>query len=124
MCHIPRTILIQIDINVESTMRAAIEAVPYVSSVKMGLKFKRRFWEEDDLIFGGVSYTDLPITQISYPSSGFNTPGKGVILGGYTWNGPNSYELTSMSPQERVERDVEYGAQRHPHNPEDFEYRV
>ncbi|HLS67882.1 MAG TPA: flavin monoamine oxidase family protein [Kiloniellales bacterium] len=124
ICTIPLTILSQIDMNVGAPMRAAIEAVPYVSSVKMGLQFKRRFWEEDDLIFGGVSYTDLPITQISYPSSGFNTPGKGVILGGYTWNGPNSYELTSMSPQERVERAVEYGAQIHPQYKEEFETGV
>ena len=102
VCTIPLSILSQIEINVGAPMQAAIGAVPYVSSVKVGLQFKRRFWEEDELIFGGVSYTDLPITQISYPSTGYNTTAKGVLLGCYTWNGPNSYEFTSMSPQERV----------------------
>ena len=53
-------------------MKAAIDAVPYASSVKIGLQFKRRFWEEDEAIYGGISYTDLPIRQISYPSTGFN----------------------------------------------------
>ena len=95
--------------------------MPYVSSVKVGLQFKRRFWEEDDLIFGGISYTDLPITQISYPSTGYNTTGKGVLLGAYTWNGPNSYEFTSMSPEERVKRAVEYGSQIHPQYKDEFE---
>jgi monoamine oxidase len=41
-------------------MKAAIDAVPYSSSVKIGLQFKRRFWEEDEAIYGGISYTDLP----------------------------------------------------------------
>ncbi|BCH24408.1 flavin monoamine oxidase [Mesorhizobium sp. L-8-10] len=121
VCTIPLSILSQIEINVSAPMQAAIEAVPYVSSVKVGLQFKRRFWEEDDLIFGGVSYTDLPITQISYPSTGFNKGGKGVLLGCYTWNGPNSYEFTSMAPEERVKRAVEYGSQIHPQYKDEFE---
>jgi monoamine oxidase len=121
ICTIPLTILSQIEINVGAPMQAAIEAVPYVSSVKVGLQFKRRFWEEDDLIFGGVSYTDLPIAQISYPSTNFNKSGKGVLLGCYTWNGPNSYEFTSMSPAERVRLAVEYGSQIHPQYKDEFE---
>ena len=91
---------------------------------RSGLQFKRRFWEEDDQIFGGISYTDLPITQISYPSTGFNTTGKGVLLGCYTWNGPNSYEFTALPPEERVKRVVEYGAQIHPQYKEEFENGV
>ena len=121
VCTIPLSILSQIEINVGAPMQAAIGAVPYVSSVKVGLQFKRRFWEEDDLIFGGISYTDLPITQISYPSTGYNTTGKGVLLGCYTWNGPNSYEFTAMSPEERVKRAVEYGSQIHPQYKQEFE---
>lgn len=124
VCTIPLTILSQIDMNVGAPMQAAIEAVPYASSVKAGLQFKRRFWEEDDLIFGGVSYTNLPITQISYPSTSFNTTGKGILLGCYTWNGPNSYEFTAMSPQDRVKRAVEYGSQIHPQYKDEFENGV
>jgi hypothetical protein len=37
-------------------------------------------------------HTDLPIRQISYPSAGLNAGGKGVLLGGYTFDGPNSYD--------------------------------
>lgn len=124
VCTIPLSILSQIDINVGAPMKAAIDAVPYVSSVKVGLQFKRRFWEEDELIFGGVSYTNLPIRQISYPSTGYNMGGKGVLLGAYTWNGPNSYELTSLTPQERVKLAVEYGAQIHPQYKEEFDNGV
>ena len=51
-------------------MKAAIDAVPYAAAVKVGLQFSRRFWEEDEHIYGGITYTDLPIRQISYPSAG------------------------------------------------------
>ncbi len=121
VCTIPLSILSQIEIAVGPAMQAAIDAVPYASSVKVGLQFKRRFWEEDEQIFGGISYTDLPIRQISYPSTDFNTTGKGVLLGCYTWNGPNSHEFTAMAPQERVRRAVEYGAQIHPQYAREYE---
>jgi len=121
VCTIPLTVLSQIPIDVGARMQAAIEAVPYASSVKVGLQFKRRFWEEDEAIYGGISYTDLPIRQISYPSTGYNLGGKGVLLGAYSWNGPNSYEFTAMDPAERVRRAVEYGQQIHPQYAAEFE---
>jgi monoamine oxidase len=121
VCTIPLGILSQVDIQVGAPMLAAIAAVPYASSVKVGLQFKRRFWEEDEQIFGGISYTDLPIRQISYPSTDFNATGKGVLLGCYTWNGANSYEFTSMSPQQRIERALDYGAQIHSQYRREFE---
>jgi monoamine oxidase len=97
VCALPLTILGQLPVNVSAAMKAAIDAVPYASVVKTGLQFKRRFWEEDEHIFGGISYTDLPIRQIAYPSAGMNAGGKGVLLGGYTWEGPNAYELRDVA---------------------------
>ena len=55
-------------------MKNAIDAVPYAASVKIGLQFKRRFWEQDDAIYGGISYTDLPISLIAYPNTGSREP--------------------------------------------------
>jgi monoamine oxidase len=124
VCTLPLSILSQLPIHVSAPMKAAIDAVPYASVVKTGLQFRRRFWEEDESIFGGVSYTDLPIRQISYPSSGFNSGAKGVLLGGYTWDGPNAYELTAMSPAERIKVALDCGAQVHPQYPAEFETGV
>ena len=124
VCALPLSILNQIPVNVSPPMKAAIDAVPYSSSIKTGLQFKRRFWEEDDHIFGGISYTDLPIRQISYSSAGLNAGGKGVLLGCYIWNGPNAFELTAMSPAERIAHALEYGAQIHPQYPAEFETGV
>jgi monoamine oxidase len=124
VCALPLSILSQIPVNVSARMKAAIDAVPYASAVKFGLQFSRRFWEEDEHIFGGISYTDLPIRQISYPSANFNAGGKGVLLGGYTFDGPNSYEFTAMPPAERVRRAVEFGAEIHPQYQTEFENGV
>ena len=124
VCTLPLSILSELPINVSVSMKAAIDAVPYASVVKTGLQFRRRFWEEDERIFGGISYTNLPIRQIAYPSSGFNSGGKGVLLGGYTWGGPNSYELTAMTPGDRIRLAVKCGAQIHSRYASEFETGV
>jgi monoamine oxidase len=121
VCTIPLSILSQIPTDVSRRMKAAIDAVPYTPSVKIGLQFKRRFWEEDDAIFGGISYTDLPIRQIAYPNTGYNSAGRGVLLGAYLFDGPNAYEFTSMHPDERVARAVEFGARLHPQYRSEYE---
>jgi monoamine oxidase len=124
VCTIPLSILSQLPVDVGPRMKAAIDAVPYVSSVKVGLQFKRRFWEEDEAIYGGISYTDLPIRQIAYPNTGFNRSGRGVLLGAYLFEGANAYEFTSLTPAERVARALEFGAQLHPQYRAEFENGV
>ena len=123
VCTIPLSVLSQIEMNVSPAMQAAIGAVPYAATVKIGLQFRRRFWEEDEAIYGGISYTDLPISLIGYPASGYNAGGKGVLLGAYAF-GPYAYEWTALDPAERVRRAVAYGAQIHPQYQAEFETGV
>lgn len=120
---IPASILSQIPMNVGEPMQNAINALSYEASVKVGLQFKRRFWEEDEHIYGGISYTDLPNSLIGYPSTDFFSRGKGVLLGAYGF-GSNAYRYTAMPPQERVAKTVEYGAQIHPQYRPEFENGV
>jgi len=124
ICTIPLSILSQLPVDVGAGMKSAIDAVPYAGSVKVGLQFKRRFWEEDEAIYGGISYTDLPIRQIAYPDSGFNRSGRGVLLGAYLFDGANAYEFTAMTPAERVARTVEFGTMIHPQYRDEFETGV
>ena len=123
LCTIPLSVLSQIPMDVGPAMSEAIGSVPYASAIKVGLQFKRRFWEEDDHIYGGITYTDLPITNIGYPASGFHGAGKGVLLGAYIW-GNNAMEFTSMPPPERVRMAVAYGSQIHPQYPAEFDNGV
>jgi len=48
VCTIPLSILGQIPMNVGTPMIEAIAAVPYSTGLKVGLQFKRRFWEQDE----------------------------------------------------------------------------
>jgi monoamine oxidase len=124
VCTIPLTILSQLSLDVSPATKAAIDAVPYADAVKVGLQFKRRFWEEDNAIYGGISYTDLPIRQIAYPNTGYNRAGRGVLLGAYLFDGANAYEFTAMQPAERVARAVEFGSEIHPQYKSEFENGV
>ena len=123
LCTIPLPILAQIPMNVGPAMAAAISAVPYAAAIKVGLQFKRRFWEEDEHIYGGITYTNLPITNIGYPNTGYHGGGKGVLLGAYIW-GLDAMEFTAMTPAERVRKAVEYGSQIHPQYPREFDNGV
>ena len=76
LCTIPLSVLNQIDLDVGASMMNAINAVPYGAAGKIGMQFKRRFWEEDEQIYGGITYTDLPIWQIGYPSTSYDSSGR------------------------------------------------
>jgi len=123
VCTIPLSVLGQIPMNVGAAMAEAIAAVPYAAAVKIGLQFKRRFWEQDEQIYGGITYTDLPIGTIGYPSSGYHDGGKAVLLGAYAW-GTDAMELTAMAPEERVRQAVAQGARIHPQYPREFDNGV
>ncbi|QUD90675.1 flavin monoamine oxidase family protein [Phenylobacterium montanum] len=120
VCTIPATILGQTPINVGAPMKSAIDALYYDASVKVGLQFKRRFWEQDDAIYGGISFTDQPNAMIGYPSTDYFSSGKGVLLGAYTF-GPSAFEFAAMSPEERISKALEYGANIHPQYRTEFE---
>jgi monoamine oxidase len=120
LCTIPLSVLSQIEMNVSPALAAAIDAVPYAAALKVGLQFRRRFWEEDENIYGGISYTNLPISVIGYPAHGYLDSGKGVLLGAYGF-GPYAYEFTALDPAERIRRAVAFGAAIHPQYSAEFD---
>jgi monoamine oxidase len=122
LCTIPLSILSRLKkITVGNEMREAINAVPYTAAFKIGLQFKRRFWEEDDAIYGGISYTDLPINRIAYPSTRYGASGKSVLLGGYMF-GPNAYEFTAMTPEDRIKWALAQGSKIHPQYQAEYDH--
>jgi monoamine oxidase len=119
VCTIPLSVLSQLDVQVSAPLKEAIAAVPYASSVKIGLEFSRRFWEEDEAIYGGISFTDQPISQISYPSHGYFSNGPAVLLGGYMF-GPAAYDFAGMTPAERVQAALAQGSVLHKQYRQEF----
>jgi monoamine oxidase len=113
VCTIPLGVLNQIPNNLSPAKRAAIAAVPYNHSVKIGLQMARRFWETDDYIYGGHSFTSQDIALVSYPNYKLFEDGPGVLLGAFA-SGAGAYRLAGMTPEERIEAALAQGSVFHP----------
>lgn len=64
----------------------ALMHINYCPSTKILLQCKTRFWEKDHSIFGGFSFTNLPIGQLHYPTNADKIPkdDRGILMC-YTW---------------------------------------
>lgn len=128
--NIPLPILARIPANFAGDFRAAVAAARFDPTCKVGWQADSRFWENDRTqIFGGISYTDHPITQMWYPSnnylgqivcgadgSGKRVTGhidKGTLTGAYNY-GENAIAMGRMSPEQRLAQAREGGALIHP----------
>src|SRR6476619_1556677 len=114
----PLSVLSGVDINLSPDMLAAVRATTYSNSAKMGLAMRRRFWEEDDHIFGGHLYSNLPLGEFSYPSYDYFSQ-KGVLLGLYS-NGPVG-NLLDQPVAARVEHVLTHASKVHPQIRHEFE---
>jgi monoamine oxidase len=119
VCAIPLPVLKSINSNFADKTKRAIAGVQYAPATKVALQFKRRFWEEDDRIFAGISRTDQCIGQIMYPSHGFLSK-KGVLIGCYNF-GQDAEEMGRLKPPARIERALAEGSNIHPQYREEFE---
>lgn len=120
ICTIPLSVLRSIDLQVSPRFKQAIGAPAYAPVGKIGLQMKRRFWEEDDHIYGGHVYTDnFDITTISFPSTGWMGK-KGVLLGYYQF-GANAAKISALSPADRAAFAVAFGQKVMPQYAENFE---
>ncbi len=97
----------------------AIRQLHYDASAKILFQCRRRFWEQEDGIFGGGTMTDLPIRNLYYPNHGRET-GRGVILASYTWS-EDAQRWGSLSPADRIEQALENVAVIHPQVVNEFE---
>jgi monoamine oxidase len=119
VCALPLTVLARMDTDFSEERKKIFASTTYSAAGKMGIQFKRRFWEEDDQIFGGSSKTDMDIAQVIYPSSGYLTK-KGVVVG-YYLQGQSGRPIGDKTPQERVELALEQGSKIHPQYRTEFD---
>ncbi|MEX1158294.1 MAG: FAD-dependent oxidoreductase, partial [Thermomicrobiales bacterium] len=97
----------------------AIRQLHYDASAKILLQFRSRFWEEVDSIFGGGSFSDLPIRVTYYPDHGAGT-GRGVVLASYTWS-EDAQRWGSLSASDRISQALENLSRIHPEAIDAFE---
>jgi monoamine oxidase len=110
---IPFPVLRGIDADFAPPIRAGIEALDYVPAGKVAFQAERRFWEEDQAIYGGISWTSRDITQIWYPTAGIHQK-HGVLVGAYIWSDDIGKRFAAMSLAERLESALADGERLHP----------
>jgi monoamine oxidase len=113
VCTIPLAVLNQLELQASAPLKTAIAAVPYSNSVKIGLEMRNRFWEEKDAIYGGHSFTDQPISLVSYPNNDFFGDKPAVLLGAFA-SGASGYAMAGMTPAQRIEAALAQGSVFHP----------
>jgi monoamine oxidase len=97
----------------------AIRQLNYDAATKIFLQCNRRFWEEDDGIYGGYTITDNPVRNIYYPEHGRES-GRGILLASYTW-AQDAQRWGSLSKEERVRQSLECVSTIHPQVLDAFE---
>ena len=109
----------RLDIDLSPEMTAALNETGHSTAAKMGLQMRRRFWEEDEGIFGGHLWArDLQLGEFSYPSNDYFTE-KGVLLGFYG-NGRMA-GLADLPLDGRVEHVLTQAGKVHPQIRDAFE---
>jgi monoamine oxidase len=140
VCCLPMSILKTLEVNFSPEMATAVNETNHAAQAKMGLQMKRRFWEQDDGIYGGhlvyMAYSPEnaqpsqgrgragnPIPQFSYPSNGYISQ-KGVLLGYYgNANAPglDGRPLLESPVAARIEHVLTHASKVHPQIREEFE---
>ncbi len=111
---IPFSVLTTIDNDFADDMITALKSPRSAPAYKIGLQFDRRFWEKDEMIYGGVTQTDIPGNRIiSYPSNDLHSPHGGVLLADYEF-GAQAVQNSNLSNAERIEQALSAGEKVHP----------
>lgn len=108
---VPMPIFRNLTTNLPAAFMAAAKDLPVRPAGKVGWQAPR-FWELQNNIYGGISWTNEIIDQIWYPSDGYLSP-TGVLTGAYM-NGPKAIEFNALSVAERLKIARDQGSHLHP----------
>jgi len=101
ICTIPLPVLRTIDADLAAETRTAIAAVDYVPAGKVAFEAQTRFWETEQQIYGGISWTSRDATQLWYPSAGIQQR-KGILVGAYIWSDEIGRAFAAKPPDRRL----------------------
>jgi monoamine oxidase len=121
LCTLPFPVLARLRVTpgFSAGKQKAIRELAYDASTKVLAVAARRFWEADDGIFGGGTFTDLPTGTTWYPSDNADakdpkvSSGPGVMLASYTW-GQAARRLAALPHAQRSEVALAHLALVHP----------
>ncbi|MYW63617.1 FAD-dependent oxidoreductase [Streptomyces sp. SID8379] len=121
VCALPAPALdrVRFEPALPAAQQAAIRGIHYASSSKTLVHVERRLWEQRDGVFGGGSFTDLPVQQVWYPSDNADardpdrSAAPAVLTGAYQWE--SSARRFALLPEaERTARVLQSLEELHP----------
>ena len=83
LVNIPLKVLSTIPSDFSPDRKAVIDNAVYANSIKVAFQ-SPRFWERENHIYGGLSFTDRDTFITWYPSGKFHAP-QGVLVAGYAF---------------------------------------
>jgi monoamine oxidase len=121
LCTLPFSVLsrLPIDRTFSGPKVRAIREVAYDSATKVLAITARRFWETNDGIYGGGTYTDLPTGVTYYPADNAEARDPKVsarpaaMLASYTW-AQQALRLAALPHTERAALTLRHLARVHP----------
>lgn len=109
---VPPSVLRTIPNDFSAAAQNAISQIQMANPTKIAFQ-SPRFWEKEEQIYGGISWTDPDIRQIWYPSGGFGQS-QGIIVGSYLFGGSRASSFASLTPEARVNFALAAGEKIHP----------
>lgn len=101
----------RIHTNLPHEVKQALASVEMTPAIKVGLQAHRRFWEDEDDIYGGISWTTHLSRQIWYPSTDF-MESTGVLTAAYN-AGSEATRFGALSRRDRIEEAAKGGESLH-----------
>jgi monoamine oxidase len=98
--------------SLDGAFKKALSQVDQTPAIKVGWQGRSRFWQQENHIFGGISWTTDIIGQIWYPSEDFNAH-TGVLTGAYN-RGDAAAEFGKFDRATRIARALAGGELLHP----------
>jgi monoamine oxidase len=105
-------LLAKLPSSLDAEFRAWLGKVDQTPAIKVGWQTRSRFWQTENHIYGGISWTTDIIGQIWYPSEDFNAH-TGVLTGAYN-RGGDAKTFGEFDQQKRLALALEGGAKLHP----------
>ena len=97
--------------NLSADFKKALGQVNMTPAIKVGAQGKTRFWEREDQIYGGISWTTEISSQIWYPSEDFNAP-TGILTAAYN-RGLEGYVFALKDQDSRITAAIRGGETLH-----------
>lgn len=112
IASIPAPLFAGIKTNFSAAYREALRSVRFSKGAKLGWQAMSRPWEEQQSIYGGISFVDHPIRQFWYPSGGFQAA-SAVVVGAYPLNRA-AERFANLSYSARAQLSLEGAERLHP----------